>query len=411
MDRKFKRVSAIFLAVCWALPVSAVAGEYYRPVEPRTDRFENVGSEVRLAQVVRLVEQSNAANLVGRDRWRSLLAEHRKAIEQTSTHDEFARAVNALIKATGVSHFGYWGDHQWTYWFLGGTFWSGTTDVRVEHVGLYAEEIDGRWFVRGVFEGAPAEATVIRVGDEVLSVNGRPYSPIESFRGLAGKPARMRLRRAPGLIYNVVVTPVRDSLFDTAQRATRESISVIRYDGLDLAYMHAWTLLGRGDEYRLLRSLQDEVDGLLLDYRDGFGGTWHAAARFLLGRRNASTGRRQNPDWRKPVVILTADGTRSAKEIVVDAVQRYGRGLLVGLPTPGAVTSVGGVRRVGDDGLLLLPGQILELEGKPTQPDYLVERDIRYCAGDDPQLVAAASILAALIRDASAAMTKYRKAG
>ncbi len=416
MERQLKHLCVVSLVVLSVLPVGAAGIEYHRPVTPRADRFEYVGPKVRLAKVVRLVEQSNAPDLIGRGRWRSLLAEHRDAIEQTSTHDEFGHAVNDLIKATGVSHFGYWGDHEWAYWFLGGTFWSDTTDVRVEHAGLYAQEIDGRWFVRGIFEGSPADSTMIGVGDELLSVNGQPYSPITSFQGMVGQPVRVRLRRTPGLFYNVLVTPIRDSIFKTVQQATRDSISVIEHDGYDMAYMHAWTLLGRGKEYGELLELQDGVDGLLLDYRDGFGGTWQAAARFLLGRRSVSTERRKNPDWNKPVVILTADGTRSAKEIVVDAVKRYGRGPLIGQPTPGAVTSVGGVRPVGDDGLILLPGQILELEGKPTDPDYLVERDIRYCAGDDPQLRAAKRILAGLIREAyagntSAGAAQYRKAG
>ena len=63
------------------------------------------------------------------------------------------------------------------------------------------------------------------------------------------------------------------------------------------------------------------------------------------------------------MVILTGDGTRSAKEIVVDAVKRTGRAPLIGEATPGHVTSVGGVVAVGEDGLLLLPGQKFSLDG------------------------------------------------
>jgi C-terminal processing protease CtpA/Prc len=96
-------------------------------------------------------------------------------------------------------------------------------------------------------------------------------------------------------------------------------------------------------------------------------------------------------------VILIADGTRSAKEIVVDAVQTAERAPLVGTPTPGEVTSVGAIRRVGRDGLLMLPGQTFSLEGNPTKPDYPVSRDIRHCAGADPQLRKAKQVLADLI--------------
>ena len=99
-------------------------------------------------------------------------------------------------------------------------------------------------------------------------------------------------------------------------------------------------------------------------------------------------------------MILIADGTRSAKEIVVDAVQRAERAPLVGEPTPGAVTSVGAVRRVGKDGLLELPGQTFSLEGNPTLPDYPVKRDLPYCAGADPQMRKAKQVLTKLIRKA-----------
>ena len=99
----------------------------------------------------------------------------------------------------------------------------------------------------------------------------------------------------------------------------------------------------------------------------------------------------------KPVVILTGEGTRSAKEIVVDAARRMGRALLVGEATAGAVTAVDTARSgpVGADAYLLLPGERLKLEGRPTQPDFLMSRVIPYSGGRDPQLEMAREVLAA----------------
>ena len=70
----------------------------------------------------------------------------------------------------------------------------------------------------------------------------------------------------------------------------------------------------------------------------------------------------------------------------------------MGTPTPGHVTEVAGMHRIGKDGLLMLPGEPAALEGRPTRPDYLVTRDIRFCAGADPQLERAKEILAERIR-------------
>ena len=77
----------------------------------------------------------------------------------------------------------------------------------------------------------------------------------------------------------------------------------------------------------------------------------------------------------------------------MDAVRRHERAPLVGLPTPGHVISVGRVRRVGDNALLMLPGSRFRLEGHPTVPDFFVARTIPYCGGEDIQLDAAKAVL------------------
>ncbi len=149
--------------------------------------------------------------------------------------------------------------------------------------------------------------------------------------------------------------------------------------------------MGSGSEYRRLVRLQNEVDGLIWDLRDGFGGFAGRGNRFLFGSPDSDWG------WRKPVVILTDDGTRSAKEMLVDAAKRRNRATLIGVPTPGHVTTVGAFRRVGDDGVLILPGRRSPLEGHPTTPDVLVDRPIPYSAGKDPQLSVAKQVLRKLV--------------
>jgi len=403
MLRYGNRPAALLLSILLAPAPVAPATELFRPVPERNEGASTYpAAKRRLAEIVDLVESSNAPNLIGPRRWTALLAMHREAITACTTHQRFARIVNKLFKASGVSHFKYYTDEDWSYWYLQGVFADDDDETEVAHVGIFPERIHGRWFVRGIFEGSVADRTKLRVGDELLSVDGEPFSPIAAFRGKAGIPTRIKLRRKPGLLLTVVITPVKESLYHAMQRASRESIRAIDHDELEFAYLHGWTLLGSGVEYNLVLQLQEDVDGLLLDYRDGFGGTWDTALQFLLGERRTRHQPRRNPRWNKPVVILTDDGTRSAKEIVVHAVQEAGRAPLVGQPTPGAVTSVGAVVPVGGDGLLLLPGHSFDLEGKPTQPDHLVKRDIRYSAGSDPQLAKAKEILADLVRQTRA---------
>lgn len=354
-------------------------------------QFSAARAASRFHRIVELVADSNAPALVGHKRWQALVAKHRPNIVQARTHEQFAGRVNDLFVESGTSHFQYFPDSDWSYWHLASVF--GDEDkYDVAHIGLYPKRIDGRWFVAGVFEGSEAHRAGILVGDEIVAVEGEPYAPIASFRGMAGATVTLRLQRRPGEFHDLRVTPVRESLYRAMQNAITASIDVLECEGRRIAYMHGWTLLGGSREYRELRKLQGEVSGLILDYRDGYGGHWGTAERFLVGDDGDTSGKHT---WTKPVVILTGEGTRSAKEIVVDAVRRHARAPLVGSPTPGHVISVGGVRRIGDDAFLELPGQRFHLEGRPTIPDFHVERPIPYCAGDDPQMEAAQALLSA----------------
>jgi carboxyl-terminal processing protease len=381
-------MTGVVLAACW--PAIAVA----KPARDATGRFRPSIAADRLVEVLNAVERSNAPNLIGKDKWKNLIFSHGSAIVASRSHTDFARTLNELLHAGGVSHFHYLTDDEWAYWHLVGVFGREGRDVEVEHAGIYPQPIDGRWYVRGVLEGSPAAEADIKVGDELIAVDGEPYVPIASWRGKAGRSVTLTLARREGERFDTTVVPVRESLGTAVRRAMVESVRVIEHEGLRFAYAHAWMLLGEAPMYGRLLELQDDVDGLLLDYRDGVGGTPGPAQRFLLGRGSGGSNAKV---WHKPAVILIADGTRSAKELVVHAVRQAGRAPLIGTPTPGNVTAVGRMVHVGTDGFLLIPGFKFPIEGKPTIPDHLIDRRIPHLAGADPQLELAKEIAAQLI--------------
>ncbi len=385
------------ITACAVFSPAAVA-ELYRPApDAVVDSSVSSDSLARLERVVELVEASRVPDLIGLEHWRELLTLHRPSIERASSRAQFAGAVNAMLKAAGVSHFHYFISDDWLYWHLASTFEEDGPETRIAHIGLFPQLIGGRWFVRGILKGSVADETDIRVGDELLTVDSEPFTPIRSFKGKGGTSVRVRLQRRPGLIYVVDVTPVKESLHDALQRAVSLSIRTVEHGGFRYAYLHGWTLLGDAREYWKLLDMQDDVDGLLLDYRDGIGGFAGRGRGFLFGPLG------EHRHWTKPVVFLIGDGTRSAKELLVNEAQKGGRAALVGTPTPGHVTTVGGVRRVDEESLLMLPGRRTKLEGHPTQPDFRVERDIRFCGGADPQLERAQAVLVDRIRASLAA--------
>lgn len=356
----------------------------------------------RLDFILKTVAESNVPELVGSTRWHDVVRSHRAPVRWSDDADEFRTRVNRMLDDAGISHLSYFGPTDFSFWHLRGAFPKiRIGDGKVTHVGLFPEYHDGRWFVRGVLEGSPASRADVMVGDELLTVDGRAYEPFVRLAGREGKPVRFVLARKKGQIHATTMTPVRECLFQSVQSSIIRSIRVEAHGDKRFAYVHVWTLLGRGQEYRRLLSMQDQVDGLLLDFRDGFGGITRNAMQFLFG-----TPHHQWPDnaradqcWMKPVVILTADGTRSAKELVVNRVKRHRRAPLLGEPTPGDVSAVdiGRLTPIGHDGLLMMPIYRFELEGRPTIPDHVVPRVIPYCAGDDPQLRQARDLLATMI--------------
>ena len=110
------------------------------------------------------------------------------------------------------------------------------------------------------------------------------------------------------------------------------------------------------------------------------------------GRENYASFR-----WRRPVVVLVDEGTRSGKEVVTYGLKRQGV-RVVGTRTAGAL--------LAGRGFLLRDGSLLvlavadvrvegeRLEGRGVMPDVVVPFRLPYAAGRDPQLEAALAELA-----------------
>jgi carboxyl-terminal processing protease len=94
--------------------------------------------------------------------------------------------------------------------------------------------IGGEWFVAGVFPHGPAEAAALKVGDRVVSADGRPFGPVDSFRGKAGRAVALevqRTREGPPLKRSVTPRPTRpleDPLLPDSQRRIRPGVVNVR---------------------------------------------------------------------------------------------------------------------------------------------------------------------------------------
>lgn len=69
-------------------------------------------------------------------------------------------------------------------------------EIKYDGIGIASTVIDGKRFVTDVYDGAIAQTAGILVGDEILTVDGKPFDEIQSFKGLAGKIVVVTIRRS-----------------------------------------------------------------------------------------------------------------------------------------------------------------------------------------------------------------------
>lgn len=109
------------------------------------------------------------------------------------------------------------------------------------------------------------------------------------------------------------------------ENAMRKSARVISHKGTDVGYVHVWSFAGER-YYELLKEIIStqlaSAKALVIDLRYGPGGANPEYLNLFNGRipvikqklRNGQSWT-NDPQWRKPVVLLVDDDTRSGKEI------------------------------------------------------------------------------------------------
>lgn len=317
-----------------------------------------------------------------------------------------------------------------------------------EGIGVYLEAQEGRWLISSPIKGAPADLAGVRARDTILRVDGRDIAGISQddlqkvLRGKAGTTVQLRLSR-PGTA---------DPLDVTITRATI-NIPSIRLQLLDNnVALISVSVFGDKTTEQLDDALKGAREagatGIVLDLRNN-GGGWVQAAQEMIGRfvdpargpalledkdhgaqarallrpptpgpgtptaaaaspttaTLDTTGAKQDPIvapkdggatyYELPLVVLVNGGTASASEIVVGALQDYGRATVVGTLTfgKGSIQAVhefkdGSSARITIAQWLTPKGRVIQKIGLP--PDIVVENPE---GGDDAQLARAIAAL------------------
>jgi len=343
---------------------------------------------------------------------------YRKAADEAARH-EVLRALMASLKS---SHTAYYPREDPSYWALASIFEPFLTKscpkerapafpVTRDDVGAFWKRLDGAWFVAGVYRGGPAEKAGLQLGDRVDAADGKPFGPVASFAGKAGKAVALQVQRARGgPPLKLTVTPRATKPLEEFRQATEDSFQVIERRGRRIAYLRVWSWTGDAVQETVLEAInkasEARVDGFVLDLRDGWGGADPSyLAMFFQGVPVLS---QVQPDGgthsydrqvRAPAVVLVNGGSRSGKEAFAYGAKKHHLARLVGERTAGGVLF--GTPICLSDGALLwlavmdakVDGE--RLEGVGVEPDVPVPFDLRYAAGVDPQLERALDLLAA----------------
>ena len=142
-----------------------------------------------------------------------------------------------------------------------------------------------------------------------------------------------------------------------------------------------------------------DCDGLIVDLRGRGGAVTEVGS--LLNLLGSEKGK-----WRRPLVLLTHEATRSAKEVIAHELQRQNMCFVVGETTAGAVIPAS-FADVGHETMLMFPAFKLQmhtrlLEGIGVTPDVEVAGPLPFAQGRDPILAAGVIALDEWCREAPA---------
>ena len=305
------------------------------------------------------------------DEMERLLAKTAPLARSAPTRAAFASVVNAMIAAFGDSHFEFTTPRDQAYYLMDALA-QGDKAATMPQIGAWFRKDADGYTVSMILDGSAAERAGLRVGDRVTRVDGKPFSPVDGFKGDVGRNARLTYRR-DGREAEADVAVARTTALRMFLDATLASRRVVERGGKRFGVFHLWTQTTHDFEWALVGALvaSRTLDGFVLDLRAGFGGHVEGFTE-AFGKG----------EYEGPLVVVVDRGSRSAKEVLSYQLQRSGRATIVGETTAGDVLGAS-PRRIEDWAYLELPVEDVvvggvRLEGRGVVPDVAVP------PGEDP---------------------------
>lgn len=353
------RAGAALMFVCfWLVPIGSVLNAN----ELRDSVFEAVWGEVNANYY--------DENFGGKD-WAAIGEAYRSRLQSLESDEAFYGLLNELLRELGESHFAIASP---TYNDLLPNSWGGGDS------GMAVSLVGGRPILKEVVAGSPAYEAGLRAGFQIVSVNGKSFADmrkaVESsgvFENVIpfylGKSVENRWYGSPGQAVEVVAKSRSMGL------SKRYTFKLGVYDGLMSAQLGNYGTMPMEMETRILeggvaylrfdvwfpglmeamrtfvRSLDDEVRGLIVDVRGNPGGIGLMATglagmlvdeEFRMGTMRMRSGFLnfnvfpQKGAFLGPVAVLIDGSSISTSEIFAASMKETGRARIFGSKSPGA---------------------------------------------------------------------------
>ncbi len=367
------------LLLLFVLIASALTGAYAQPVSISSQTNTSIdagivklGYAADFDTIATLVKDRVFDPHVNHINLRALIAKYRSRLDKLNSKTEFELLVNDMLRGLGVSHASYVTDDDFEFYMFPSVTNRDMNGHVVEHIGIIGIRNSEGFVVQSVLDASPASDAGIVKGDVIQDEPGSYFCTASTFRGRSGKRVWLHIQRGSAT-FTLEVVPVSQNPLRAFLNAMNASARIIEYRGRRIGYVHLWTMAN--DSFKLaldalvLEKLHD-TDGMILDLRDGFGGSPFGFAD-VFTRPDVDWGATyrdakptvEHTGYSKPVVVLINGGTRSAKEFLAYQLKVSHRATLIGTKTAGAFLGAG-FFPIGNLGYLELPVVNLSVDGR-----------------------------------------------